>query len=620
MSAGLSLIQNLAPTQPTTDPLTSVPSSASERVGAAWEAAQTPDRYWNITAARKDRAAQIIDDYQAVTGERLRNPFDNAPTIEEIRDNPGQPTTAIYAKRLEVLRQKTTDLRSTMPDVAELPGDYLNADSIDSQIGQTSRAARDREDRLINTGNGIPAFISSAGGEMASPHGVLSAFLPVSRMPLAAAERTIAGFVGNVGREALFQAGVNVAAQIPASVIDYNTRAATGTEQTPEQLVDEFVGAAAGGAMLGGAFRGAHLTIRRLQARGVEIPPAVKDAALVVESRTLYDNKNALGVPAAAHEAALDRAVADVSRGRSADVADIIPDYNGAVRESHPELMARYDAAAKVKEEARQAILQTPSEADLAGLKQKFDDAAAAIDAKEQGGGFETRQEELRLRGAARRAAREYEEAFLRREAGDGAAVKNTPEVMAARDRLMQADIEMRDLLSEIRAAYKAAGHDVASLGIREPASEANLEGPKLSLEESARVAELHDNISSYEQFKNEAASAQDKAAWQKGIDDANAEINQILGSDLTQNPAVAKLLDEVKNPSPITQPFTPPEEPTAGRPKTGETPQDKTMQAQVKQLLDEGGVATPEHRRQYEAALQQEKETKVALSCVGGI
>jgi len=535
MSAGLSLIQNLEPTAPSTPALTSVPSSAAERVDAAWGAAQTGDRYWNIQGARKDKAARIIDDYHAVTGERLRNPFDMAPTMEEIRENPGQPTTAIYAKRLEVLRQKTAELRSTMPDVAELPGDYLNADSIDSQIGRESRGARERDEALTGTGNGIPAFIASAGGEMASPHGVLSAFLPVSRMPLAAAERTLAGFARNVGREALFQAGINVAAQIPASVIDYNTRRATGSEQTHEQLVDEFVSAAVGGALLGGLFRGAHLTIRRLQGKGIDLPPAVRDAALVVESRDLYGDKNALGVPAAAHEAALDRAVADVSRGRSADVADVVgvpPTIHEQVRETHPELMQKYDALAEEVRVARQTIENYPEE-----MQQQLAKIEAEMIAEPRTGSQVAEfTQRIRQTEAEIKAAQEFA-------AGTGPEPQGQASMRA---QLQVIDAEMRDMIPKIREAH--AGIERAAEPVR--------------------------------------------------------RLEKMMEEPIT---AVAELV-----------PFTPPEEPAAGRP-TGESPQDKTMQAQVKQLLDEGGGATPEHRRQYEAVLQQEKEARIAASCVGG-
>ena len=550
MSAGLSLIQPLAPQQATGEPLTSVPSSASERMGAAWEASQTPDRYWNITAARRDRAAKIIDDYQAVTGEKLRNPFDNAPTMEEIRENPGQPTTAIYAKRLETLRQKATDLRSTMPDVADLPANYLNPDSIDSQIGRESRAARDRETNLMATGHGIPAFVASAGGEMASPHGVLSAFLPVSRMPLAAAERTIAGFTRNVGREALFQAGVNVAAQIPASVIDYNTRRATGTEQTPEQLVEEFVGAAVAGAILGGAFRGAHLTIRRLQGKGVELPPAVRDAALVVESRDLYGDKNALGLPAAAHEAALDRAVADVSRGRAADVADIIGD-RAPRSESGAPIGPR-----SIWEERPTTQMPKPGEAPR--------DASATGE--------------------------------------DSAAI---PEGRAKEAPIPEgADAAAPDWLKENAAgAVEHANRLGLTEDVRRLAEGGNLTANQISEQLGGRLS------------PDEVRAVRDSL----GI----APIGPTVmpgGSSISpeHQAALTKLAKMVDEPSAVTEPFTPPEKPGAGRP-TGESPQDKAMQAQVKQLLDEGGGATPEHRRQYEAVLQQEKETRAALSCVGG-
>lgn len=534
MSAGLSLLQNFTPQAPTTEPLTSVPSSAGERMGAAWDVAQTPDRYWNIQAARRDKAQKIIDDYHGVTGERLRNPFDMAPTQEEIRENPGQPTTAIYAKRLETLRAKTAAARSNLPDLGGLPHDFLDADSIDQSIGSESGQARARDERLTGTGNGIPAFLSSAAGEMASPHGVMSMFLPVSRLPLAGAERIGAGWMRNIGKEALLQAALQAGVQIPASVIDYNTRAATSTQPTLGEVGHEVLAAGVGGAIFGGAFRASHLAIRQMLGH-VDIPPAVKDAALVMESRELYGDKNALGAPAAAHEAAIDRAVQDVAAGRAAQVDDIVPNIR-----ANPEDRL------------------TPSEVNA------LPPSVRAM--------YKREQEILRVDPQTTDETAIAHAALERADAIATAATRDQPSAPVIPDERMQAIERNKEVLPALEAAA------------------VNQDFPIEAREHYGRLAE---------------AARQAIGRDEEAVKAFGPEVQRL-----------GKMMDE---PLPVTQPFTPPEEPGAGRPTEAGSPQDKTMDVQVRQLLEEGGGATPEHRRAYEAALQEEKEARIATGCVGG-
>ena len=161
---------------------------------------------------------------------------------------------------------------------------------------------------MTGTGGGLGGFLGAAAGEMLSPHGIMSSFIPVSRMPTAIVDATIAGFARNVAKEALFQGGTQGAAQALGTLVDYQTRKEFGTEQTTEQIIEEILSAAGGGAILGGAFRATHLGILKLASRGVEIPPAVLDAARVQEGADLYGNKNPLRVQPAAHETAADQA------------------------------------------------------------------------------------------------------------------------------------------------------------------------------------------------------------------------------------------------------------------------------------------------------------------------
>ena len=612
MSAGLSLVQNLAPQEATTDPLTSVPSSLAERSSATWDAAQAGDRYWNIQSARKTKADKIIADYQNLTGERLRNPFDNAPTVDEIRENLGAPTTAIYAKRLELLRQKTGELRNSMPDVQGLPPDYLNPDYIDSHIGQESTAAREKAGALEGTGNGIPNFIVGSAAEMASPHGVASMFLPVTRLPTVAAEGIAGRWLANIGREALFQGGVNLAAQIPAEIIDYNTRTAIGTEPTREEVIGNLGGAAVGGALLGGAFRGVHLGIRKLRNAGHEVPPAVRDASLVLESRELYGDKNALGVPAAAHEATLDRAVVDVAHGRPIDTSGLPPpSIHDAVRASNPELMDRYDQAVEVRDAIRRQL--NPDDQTIATLQQKADTLDQQIRSEPMAG------DRAAAVGAQARTARlELEDAIARKAALEAGAATETDVSRSLRQQLMDADATMRDLLSDIRGAYRGHGEQIAAtVEGRQFSPEVAKESPRLTPEETARVAELKDNLGAYEEQVKAATTAEDRAAWQSAIDAANDEIARIMDTNIEAHPAVQKAVEKMQ--TPVEQPILQAEPEGAGRPKTGETPQDKALDRQVKDLVSEEGTAPADLKRAYEAATQAEKEANIAIGCVMG-
>lgn len=547
MSAGLSLLSNYTPQAPTTEPLTSVPSTVGERVAGAWGEAQTPDRYWNIQKARHDRAQKIIDDYYGVTGERLRNPFDNAPTTEEIRENTGQPTTAIYAKRLETLKEKTAAARSTIPDLGGLPQDFLDADSIDASIASESGAARHKAEGLVGTGNGVPAFLAGSMGEMASPHGVASMFLPVSRLPVLAAEGIGANWLRNIGKEALLQGLTQAGVQVLGSTIDYNTRKPLGTQQTPEQFVEEVAGAGVGGFLFGGAFRAAHLGIRHMIAKGVDVPPAVRDASLVMESKELYGDKNALGVPAAAHEAAIDRAVGDAMAGRAASVEDIVPNIraNPEQRLTPAEIYALPPDMRRVYERERQIFKAEQAEGLVA----------------------------QRLV-----VAREMPDGTIRYgEAGQTHADLIRPEEMKIRD------------------GEPWFPPPDSAMGFAEPG------GKFMTRDEAA--AFVKENEPARSELLHEPTGLVAEQ-YQRG-DRARTEFKKL-----------ANMMDE---PSPATHPFTPPEEPGAGRPTEAGSPQDKTMDTQVRQLLEEGGGALPEHRRQYEAALQAEKETNVALGCVGG-
>lgn len=544
----LGLMGNLEPIGPTTAPLSAAPSTPGERLGAAWDAAQSDDRYWNVQGARKERADKIIADYHAMTGEKLLNPFDNAPTAKEVADNLGQPTTVIYAKRLETLRQKTRQAREGVEQFGGLPADFLEVDSIDPSIASQAGGARARDERLSGTGNGFAGFLGGAAGEMASPHGVASMFFPVSRLPTAAAEAIGARWLAtarNIGKEALLQGAVQAGVQAAASVVDYNTRKQFGTEQTGEQLAEEILTAGGGGMLFGGAFRAAHLGVLKLIGHGVEVPPAVKDAAQVLETKDLYADKNALNVPAATHEAVIDKGMPEVALGRAASVADdIVPpvprslDARASDIPPSAAIEATPETAPKTNAEAAQTL--PPVEDGMVRVYHGGDGANV---------------------GGERHVAGTYEYAH---DWGSGDNPVWYVDVPADSPWLQQVDVSGTNMPRQI---MNSVAPDEVMAGARLVPGTARISEPSTppQLQRLQKMVE---------------ATAPEEAP------------------PMVSAPAI--------------------EEAPAVRPAGG-TPEEKAIDAQVKQLVTEDGGATPEMRKAYERAAQEEKEARLAVACVAG-
>lgn len=614
MSAGLALNEVTAPQFATTEPLTSLPSTFSERLSTAWKGEQTNDRYWNVNAARKTEEQKVSDDLFAATGKRYatsdvtRNP----PTQEEMDEvnktaraslNTSQRLDMIAANRKKKMSEAAAGARTSMADFAgpnDAPPGYLDPDTIDARIGQQSEVARTAAGELEGTGNGFGAFVGSSAGNMVSPHGIASMFIPVTRIPLATAEGIAGGFAGNVLKEALFQGTAQAGVQAVGTVIDNASRRATGTQQTLGEAAEDIGGAFVGGAVLGGVFRGTHLALRKLMAREPDlVPPQVKDAAQNIESAELYGkSKNALGLPAEVHANTLDRAVMEIARGRPASADELVPNLHEAVRADNPELFAKYDAAVARRDAARAVV--APTDEALESIKQKFDGLSARI---ETAAGDEQRQ----LRAEARATAAEYEKALERKDTLAKGEATETPETAAARQELMAADVEMRDMLSEVRKAYDEAGHGIAQTVA--PGEDA-LVTAKMTPEEHARVTELQDNVASYQELMAKAPDAE-KSAWQSAIDAANDELGDLMHTKPEQHPAIQRAVEQA---APSERTMLPEEERTAGRPQED---QIKAEDTQAKMLLEQG--TTPELRARYKAIEQEEKEAKIATSCAMG-
>jgi hypothetical protein len=622
----LGLMENTADIAQTTPDLSALPSTNTERFGAAWDAAQSPDRYWNVQAARRQGAAKIIDDLHAQTGERLLNPYDNAPTQDEIRENLGQPTTVIYAKRLEKLRNATRNARAGMEQFGGLPDDYLDVDSIDAKIAQQSGEARAHDESLTGTGGGLGAFAGSMAGETVSPHGILSSFIPVTRMSTGIAEAGVAAFARNVGKEALFQGGTQAAAQGMATLVDYNTRKPFGTEQTNQQILDEIISAGAGGALLGGTLRAAHLGILKLASRGVEIPPAVLDSARVMEERDLYGDKNPLRINPGQNEVATDQATSAAALGRAAtpDVdVDTTQTLHEAARRLEPELMQRYDAAVAARDEARAQL--APDADTIAKLKDKADAADAAIKAA----GPSTQAEAERLGQQARMAHEIHDDAVARANAQGVGAPIETARSESVRQQLQAADLELRDMIPEINKVMQQAGEEVTA-GARTaeaaaPSPEAGISESKLTPEEVSRVRDLQDQIPEYERMRDQAAP-EDRPAWQQAIDDFHGEIAKIMDLDVADQAPVKAVMEKLQAApdNPMQAPRPAPPEPVArpAEPKpSGESPQDKAVLQQAQQVLDNETLTRidPAASSKMAAIDMEMQQAKAAVACLAG-
>jgi hypothetical protein len=628
----LGLMENTADIAQTTPDLSALPSTNTERMGAAWDAAQSPDRYWNVQTARRQRADKIIDDLHAMTGERLKNPYDNSPTQDEIRDNLGQPTTVIYAKRLEALREKTRNAKAGLEQLGGLPDDYLDVDSIDASIASESGARRAADERLTGTGGGLGGFIGSMAGETVSPHGILSSFIPVTRMPTAVAEAGVAAFARNVAKEALFQGGTQALAQSAATLVDYQTRKQFGTEQTTAQIFEEILSAAGGGALLGGGLRAAHLGILKLASRGLEIPPAVLDAARMGEERDLYGNKNPLRINPAQNEVATDQAMGAAVMGRAASPdVDVSPSQtlHDAARRLEPELMQRYDAAVAARDQARAEL--APDEATIARLKERADAADAAIAAA----GPQTQEAAERMGQQARMAHEMHDDAVARANAqGVGAPIETTVSE-SIRQQLQAADVELRDLIPEINAVMKRAGEEVtvatraaeahlASAAEAEAAAPTAARMERLSPEEISRVRELQDQIPEYERMRD-AASVEDRPAWQQAIDDFNSEIAKIMDLDVADQAPVKAAMEKLQaapdNPMQAPRMTPQPEERPAAPKAPGESPSDKAVLQQAQQVLDSETLTRidPAAASKMAAIDMELQQAKAAVACLAG-
>lgn len=313
------------------DPLIALPRTAGERFDAEWQAAMAPDRYFRQSDALGSMWETLVDEHYSLTGERLENPY--AKTLLG-KDGTVYPDfMSARAKRLQAARERIAEAKRFGIEYKSDP------DLFERSIAEEAKRRRGVAGRYVDTGNGLAAFGGNVAGETVTPHGILSLFAPPTRLMTIPAQGAMRSFMGSIGREAFVQAQVGMGTQALGELLDYSARAPLGTQQTAGEVVQNILGAAVGGAVIGGGFRGLHEAWRLLRPEvRAAAPSAVRDAALTVERSVLDEGTNPLPPQmAAVHEQALERAQSAVLQGRAADVAPVVA-YHGT-----PHAFERFD-------------------------------------------------------------------------------------------------------------------------------------------------------------------------------------------------------------------------------------------------------------------------------------
>jgi hypothetical protein len=638
MSSGLDLVSQLTP-QNADQGLAKAPSTFTDAFSTAMNAAGfAPDDYWNARNAQSDRFQKISDDYFALKGERLLNPYDVSITRDEMRKYPNMPIPYVLQKRLADAREKTRIARDEVGDRGATDPDFLNVDRINTSIAQTGEAMRHANEALVGTGQGVGQFLGGMVGSSVAPHNIAAGMVPVSRLPLATAEGIGRTFLGNVGREALVQGAVQGTAAAAGEAVGYGTRAQFGTAPTAGEITSNILQSTIGGAVFGGTIRATHLGISRLihgpqveirpgeYGPAIDVPDSVKGAAQIMQTADLYGPMNKLGVPEPVHDRAYLSALNDVVAGHGAaiDMELPRPNIHDAVRETHPELMGRYDQLSQTREDLRAQL--SPTDETIAQLRQQVEETTAQIQA-----GPRTQEQAEALGRQAKVREQMLEDAIQRKAALEsGAAPEETTVATSLRQQLAATDAEMRDMVGEIRKAYGEHGAAPPEPGEAPPpamSAEAGQSEPRLTPQENAEVRGLQENLADYHRLMSEA-SAEDKPAWQAAIDATNERISEVMQAGPEHQPVMQRLVDEVRNPpveegrpdfAAAARP-TPPEDVA---PKTAgvQAAEDKALVAEAQALIErpDRSVAQP-LREALAKATEEEADAATAIaSCLSG-
>ena len=309
---------------PVSQPLVQTPSTPGERFSAEFDVSFAPDRWFNLTGARRDEHQKVIDALHTATGQTFANPYGVAPYEDVTRAGGKQ---ALIDER----KQKIRDARNALLQDAGVGQDAIpDPDMIDRQIGEQGDALRRRAGSLVNTGNGLSAF---AGGALApTPENIAGFLIPPAKAVFGAT--TVArSFLSQVAREAAYQGVTQGALTAASEGLDVLSRSQTGTAQTAGEMVGNIAMGVAAGAVLGGAFHTLHAGLKALWDRWNRLPEQVRekapldvrDAMKVLETESIYGEANRLGLPWVMHERYQNAANDPILRGRAVQLEDIRP-------------------------------------------------------------------------------------------------------------------------------------------------------------------------------------------------------------------------------------------------------------------------------------------------------
>lgn len=268
---------------PVSQPLVQTPSTPGERFSAEFDVSFAPDRWFNLTGARRDEHQKVIDALHTATGQTFANPYGVAP-YEDVTRAGGKQAL------IEERKQKIRDARNALLQDAGVGQDAIpDPDMIDRQIGEQGDALRRRAGSLVNTGNGLSAF---AGGALApTPENIAGFLIPPAKAVFGAT--TVArSFLSQVAREAAYQGVTQGALTAASEGLDVLSRSQTGTAQTAGEMVGNVAMGVAAGAVLGGAFKSAELGARSIFNRWRALPPEEKaalKAAMPARSAAVLD-------------------------------------------------------------------------------------------------------------------------------------------------------------------------------------------------------------------------------------------------------------------------------------------------------------------------------------------
>ena len=278
------------------NPLPTTPRGPGDMVSLYFQRQRLVDQWGSRDRNMYDAYEQAIEQYRTATGRTLPNPFAFPETgfgsaLTGLPNLRGQLRDQVHAA--------LTEARTTHPD---LPDPATIEPGANQRVLDRVEAI-DRARRV--SGGAIPFLIGNAAAAFTDP-------INLATLPFGAPAR-LAGSMGvRILRAALIEGGIAGASQAVSEVGAVPYRRELGVESNAP---GDILAAAAGGAVLGGAFRA--LVEGVIALRGGRLSQAERDA-IVAGARADADHEsNPLGaVRAPEHEARLDAADAAVRRGQ----------------------------------------------------------------------------------------------------------------------------------------------------------------------------------------------------------------------------------------------------------------------------------------------------------------